>query len=48
MLRNKRRERACKAGSVVQEREERWASFSSIKGVLARTHVDDQARQTNG
>lgn len=31
LLRNMQRERACKAGSVVQDRESRWASFSSAK-----------------
>ncbi len=31
LLRNKQRERACKAGSVVQDRERTWASFSSAK-----------------
>lgn len=31
LLRNKLRERACKVDSVVQEREGRWASFSSAQ-----------------
>lgn len=54
LLRNLQRERACKVGCVVQERESRWASFSSAKAqcVCKDTHwslsITSTDRRLNG